>query len=518
MLWLVILLVISCNMHITDCENPQRVYNKYLGEYVWTSCGKCNTCKKRKASRWVARLEVERSQHLVSFFVTLTYADEWLPILAVDPNEDKDKLIDWRHDVQVSVSKDLTFLTASDKMYFDMRIAQFKGIPYVSVEDIQKFHKRLNKYFHDKVSKKWQNFRFFTVTEYGSTTLRPHIHSIYFVDDRQVADCFEEGVCSCWKYGISTTEPVLRSATSYVAQYLNELFELPSFYKDRPLRPFFLCSKRPPIGCFAECEESYKEIFDNGVSYRVVPSPTDSSKFVDVPLLRCVESRLFPKVKGFNFIPHSLRVALYRCCCGQYDKGLPYLRSFTDFICYVQGIVKLNPLSHVVSMLSEYFSCICHCFTDKGYECLKRLYYISKRVVRQAFAFGYTLEDYVSKIEDYWNAKEIYVLRKFYEFQQGFTENSEFLVYCYPEYCYNINKKEWRDLSLVSLPSLEDCCDFNTLVSVSADKYDKLIKSHFKNSYFESMEFSNSPLFHILNLYYAQKRYEIAQACCQSSA
>lgn len=498
-------------MNIVDCENPQRVYNKYLGEYVWTSCGKCNTCKKRKASRWVARLEVERSQHLVSFFTTLTYANEWLPILAVDPNEDKDKLVDWRHDIKVSVSKDLTFLTAADRLYFDRRIAQFKGIPYVSVIDIQKFHKRLNKYFHDKVTHKWQNFRFFTVTEYGSTTLRPHVHSIYFVDEKSVADCFEEAVRSCWFYGHSDTEPVLTTASSYVAQYLNELFELPSFYKDRPLRPFFLCSKRPPIGCFAERSEDFKEIFDNGVSTRVVADTYDSSKLVNVPLFKCIENRLFPKVKGFNFIPHSLRVALYRCCCRQYDEGLPYLRSFTEFVCYVQGIVKFNPLCHVVSMVSEYFSCVCHAFTDKGYECLKRLYYISKRVVRQCVEFGVTIEQYVSKIEDYWNAKELSCLKMFYEFQQNFTEDSELLVYAYPEYCYTQNKKDWRDLSLVSIPPLVECASYDMFCRDSADCFDKLTKSHFKNSYFEQLENSNAPLFHILNLYYAQKRYEVAQ-------
>ena len=85
-------------MNITDCEHPVRVYNKYLGEYVWTSCGHCNACKKRRSARWVVRLEKERSQHLVSFFVTLTYSDENLPILCYDDKFLRPgKLIDYLH-------------------------------------------------------------------------------------------------------------------------------------------------------------------------------------------------------------------------------------------------------------------------------------------------------------------------------------------------------------------------------------------------------------------------------------
>ena len=128
-------------MNITDCESPIRVYNKYLGEYVWTSCGHCNACRKKRASRWIARLETERSQHMTSFFVTLTYANEYLPILCPDDKYHRpDMFIDFRHDsVEVNVNE-FKFLTAADRQYFDERIATFGGIPYASVIDIQKAH------------------------------------------------------------------------------------------------------------------------------------------------------------------------------------------------------------------------------------------------------------------------------------------------------------------------------------------------------------------------------------------
>ena len=69
-------------MHLLSCEHPQRVYNKYSQEYVWVPCGKCNICKNRRAAHYTELLERERSQHLFTFFVTLTYSDEHLPMLS----------------------------------------------------------------------------------------------------------------------------------------------------------------------------------------------------------------------------------------------------------------------------------------------------------------------------------------------------------------------------------------------------------------------------------------------------
>lgn len=517
MLWLVISLEIRFDMNLVDCEHPIRVYNKYLGEYVWTSCGKCKACRKRRASRWVARLEVERSQHLFCFFVTLTYRDEDLPILSVDHTR-LDMLIDYRHlDVELNVNE-LSFLTAADRQYFDNRIAAKGGIPYANFSDIQKFHKRLNKYFYAKVSHKWQNFRFFTVSEYGSTVLRPHFHSIYFVDDQQVADNFEKGVRSCWRHGFDYIESVKRSATSYVAQYINELFDLPSFYHHIALRPKFVCSKRPPIGAFAERSEDFKEIFDFELTKRVVNDPKNPATLVDVPVLSCITDRLFPKLKGFRFIPHSLRVALYGLAARQVDAGLPYLRSFQDFLSVCRGHVpsqlncSLKPLNHAVTMLAEYIACVCHSFTDKGIECLKRLYYISKRVVRNCLEFGVTLEQYVCKIESYWSKRESEANGSFFNFLSRFSGNFENSVYVYPEYCYQVNPRDWTNLSDYSIAPLSFVPQYMSFCQENQIYYERITKGHFKNAYFESIKNRDNSLFNLLKNYYAKKRNEIAQA------
>ena len=245
-------------MELISCEHPVRVYNKYIDEFVWTSCGHCNACRKRRAARWVARLEAERRLHPVSLFVTLTYNEPSLPVLQF--NDEGDLLVSNKDSLSIPFDE-MVFSSVADKQYFDSRMA-LGGIPYASVVDIQKFHKRLNKWFHDNVTQTYKNFRYFTVSEFGSTTLRPHFHSIYFTDSLEVASRFAEGVCACWQFGISDTQYIEKSANSYVAQYLNELFDLPSFYHHSKIRPFFVCSKQPPIGMRDKWQEDFKEIFD----------------------------------------------------------------------------------------------------------------------------------------------------------------------------------------------------------------------------------------------------------------
>lgn len=484
-------------MEIFTCENPRRVYNKYIDEYVWTNCGHCNACKKRRASRWVARLERERMCRRFCLFVTLTYNEESLPRLFF--SSDGTSLVDSVRDVSVPFDE-LIFSSTADKQYFDSKMA-LCGIPYASVIDIQKFHKRLNKFFHDNVTQTYKNFRYFTVSEYGSTTLRPHFHSIYFTDDEQVASHFEEGVLSCWQFGRSDTQYVQKSANSYVAQYLNQLFDLPSFYTHRTLRPFFVCSKRPPIGGDYYNEDEFKDIFQNTRISQVKTRFAADTKLSHVPLLPCVENRLFPKIRAFGQISHSLRVALY----GFVGKGWSWYRDFEEFRWSVFYMIRDSPnrLDIKCSELVQYFNCIVDGFSEKGITALRRFYYICKRVLTYCFEFHCSVEYYVSKIEEYWNKKEYNALNMFYRMQEV-NENPEELVYCYPEFAYQ-NKEFITPKSDLNL--------FKRFIEQNSQDMSKRTKTHFKNGYFESLKVRSNQSYKLLiNYLYAKKCNEVIEA------
>lgn len=492
-------------MHLRSCLHPVRVYNKYLGEYVWTSCGKCPECRKRRAAKWINRLETERKQHLFSFFVTLTYDEKNLPLYHHDTK--RNVLVDGDDYDRCIPFDELSFSCPADKQIFH-DLMSYRGIPYVRISDVQKFHKRLNKFIHDNITSQYQNFRYFTVSEMGSTTLRPHLHGIYFVDSIQLAERFVSCIRKNWRYGRSDIQPIEGSATSYVAQYLNELFDLPSFYSHKLLRPFFVCSKRPPLGMFGQSSEDDKETFFKCSPTKVVSCQGGQGdvSLSAVPHLSCVENRLFPRFPFFSRVPHFLRASIYRCAFG----FVSFKEKFSDWLYHVRMMYVSRPDRHYFEPFVQYMSIVSRGFTETGINCLKRLYYMSLRVCRYAKEFGISVEKYVDYIDLYYSRKELYILNQFYKFQEQLVldrKNSvEELAFCYPEYMYQNGFSDEADNYCVKLMESRDY----SMQLQEADAYLKEnTKTHFKNEYFERLKERNARLYNILNNYRnAKKRYE----------
>ena len=503
-------------MHLRSCEHPIRVYNKYIQDYVWTGCGKCPSCKRRRAAKWISRLEAERRQHVVSMFVTLTYNQDSLPILEFSDDMLRSKAFystDGRllRDDLICIPFDeiKENLSSADAELLNSMMA-LRGIPYASVSDVQKFHKRLNKYIHDEISYHYKNFRYFTVSEFGSTTLRPHFHCIYFLDSWEVANRFKEAVNACWKYGIVDVQFIESSATSYVANYLNELFSLPSFYEHRQLRPFFLCSKRPSIGSFNEFSTSDEEIFNECLTQ--VPSPSSGSTKVDfVPLLPSTENRLFPKLPFYRSLPRYAKSQLYRLAV-QPRKWLGW-SSFKNWLeCLKDCFCVSRPDHHPYYVCREYLSLLADNFSEKGVNRLKRAYYISKRVMYQAYLFGVSVKEYVDRIDEYWCKKELMVLSKFFKFQEDYSVNhsSDELAFAYPEYMYQNKFSDEADNYCVSL---SECDDLRLQREESKAWHELNTKTHFKNAYFKSLEDKKDSIYKpLLKYYYAKKCNEVIEA------
>ena len=142
-------------------------------------CGKCFACKARRKSQATFRMDAERRYgHVVkhkdgtsevvrfrhSFFITLTYAEEFVPY-------------DWKY-VDRRTGEEITLLERQDT-------------PVLFPYHLQLFFKRLRRYY--KVP-----FVYYAVGEYGSeqNTLRPHFHMIFYsdMDWKQTVDAFRH----CW--------------------------------------------------------------------------------------------------------------------------------------------------------------------------------------------------------------------------------------------------------------------------------------------------------------------------------
>lgn len=520
-----------------SCEHPIRVFNKYTQEYVWTPCGKCNSCKNRRAMMFTEACERERSVSKFTMFVTLTYSETALPVYNFTGGFDSvDDLANFKYtgclissrerDLEVlEVNNDL-FDEQSDRDLFEYFLTN-KGIPYASKSDIQLFHKRLNKWFFNNVTHKYQNFRFFLVSELGSTTLRPHFHSLYFVNDSEVARRFEEGVLSCWKYGRTDTQYVENSACSYVAQYINKLSDLPSFYKACAIRPFYLASRNPFIGNLHKYAQSDEEIFHGSVVQTFTCGKKDSQPVLS-QLDKSIENRLFPKCYGFKSLSDPLRVELYSISSrfasksfrgfqerirhflyGQdkYDNleicGIGYSEYINTLSCYDVSF-KMSDLYFLLKKMVDGFS-------EVGINWLRRTYYLSRKVINNALRFGVSIFAYVQKIDEYYSKKELYLLKLMYNFQSEYLSHEENDLYdiqlMYPEYL-RINGFTLGDI-------LKEYCPDDVRVmhqDAAHFAYSNKI-THYKNIYLEALRLKNNSFFvQLKKFYHAKKRYEISEA------
>lgn len=139
--------------------------------YHKVPCGKCLNCYKKRAQHWAFRLEQEEKQHSSCLFVTLTYADENLPL--------------------------------TDTYY-----------PTLVKSDLQNFMKRLRKLHTEKL-------KYYAVGEYGTRYSRPHYHLILFGSNF-------EAIQSAWTlndiaighvYIGDVTPASIRYVTNYIITY-----------------------------------------------------------------------------------------------------------------------------------------------------------------------------------------------------------------------------------------------------------------------------------------------------------
>lgn len=164
-------------------------------DLITVPCGKCYACLSRKRSEWAFRLQKEQRYASSSYFFTLTYADEHIPV-----NE--------------------------------------KGFPSVSKDDIQRFMKRLRKMYSPT------KIRYFITSEYGPTTLRPHYHGLIFGSPAGSVDDFYKDLDKAWRLGYVQSGTVTDASINYCAKYCITRHSTPA--GSDPC--FSLSSRRPGLG------------------------------------------------------------------------------------------------------------------------------------------------------------------------------------------------------------------------------------------------------------------------------
>lgn len=197
------------------CTHPIKVKNQLY------PCGKCVACRSSRINDWAVRMTMENATYnQKAIFVTLTYADEFLP---TDRTLDKPEL--------VKFCKRLRYhLTHS-----------FRGIMDIMEQ---------------------KSISFFGCGEYGSQYGRPHYHLIIF--GLPFVPQLRSLITTCWKYGFVKIENIDGRHFHYVAKYsvktLNRAVN--------GIHEFTIMSRRKAIGKRYLMEHK-DEILDNQCKFKL---------------------------------------------------------------------------------------------------------------------------------------------------------------------------------------------------------------------------------------------------------
>lgn len=256
------------NKLVTRCQNPRTVVNKYTHEPVVVSCGHCPSCILRRSGIQTNLLTTYSAQFRYVYFVTLTYAPQFLPTLEVsvietctddiadvsvfpniddlDAGDPNTYLFGFRSVPRSSSVKlksstvERTFKDPEIRFTYPMKPKDLLSIlgkinhnipnriPYVCNRDLDLFLKRLRSYYPD------EKIRYYAVSEYGPTSFRPHWHLLLFSNSDRFSQTILENVSKAWSYGRCDASLSRGFAAPYVASYVNSFVALPDFYTQMP--------------------------------------------------------------------------------------------------------------------------------------------------------------------------------------------------------------------------------------------------------------------------------------------
>lgn len=316
---------------VDHCQHRSFITNKYTGARIAVDCGQCDYCIHKKAKKASMRVKTAGSAFKYSYFVTLTYDNEHIPLMncKVLHSEYEDVLgisgdshFGDEHHQYIPVSeykcddnsmlRHIFFEQVQGTVPFDREIKEYVPvkanwflsmdairsfiyktqsidktdypasaqygrdnlIPFLNYVDIQNYIKRLRKYLYKQLGS-YETLHFYAVGEYGPVHFRPHYHLLLFTNSEKVAEVLRYCHDKSWKFGRSDFQRAAGGSSSYVASYVNSLSAAPLLYRScRAFRP----KSRASIGffekgcSFVEDEDPYAQIerkIDSVVNGRV---------------------------------------------------------------------------------------------------------------------------------------------------------------------------------------------------------------------------------------------------------
>lgn len=320
---------IRTNVPNIRCSSPQRIYNKYLDEYLVVPCRKCVSCRNSYSRRIKDILVANVQKYPYTVAITLTYDNEHMPIM-YDLGHGKfafnrtGEIFDFSSVSSLFYKRPTVKL--EDGTIVPSNINGF-GVPYK--KDIQDFLKRLRISLHRHFIKyniqANEKLSYFVCTEYTPTSLRPHYHGTIFCESREAADFCIKNVAYCWKNAsieFRVSEFLKSSNPSYIAKYVSGYDDLPPLLSQQPCRTWHLASKTLYKALDQESDETLRKVFfDQNIERLEYDDFKESLAFV--PISYKVISRHFPKPRLFSRKDDKFFLRLYeKYKCNRYAKKI----------------------------------------------------------------------------------------------------------------------------------------------------------------------------------------------------
>lgn len=304
---------------VDHCQHRSFITNRYTGARIAVDCGQCDYCIHKKAQKASMRVKTAGSAFKYSFFVTLTYDNEHIPLMSCKVlHSDYDDAIGISGDIHFghefhryipvseyqcddsSMLRHIFFEQVQGTVPFDREIKEYAPIkdnwflsmdairsfihktqsvdktdypaskeygrdnliPFLNYVDVQNYIKRLRKYLYSQLGS-YETLYFYAVGEYGPVHFRPHYHILLFTNSEEVSKVLRHCHDKSWKFGRSDFQIARGGASSYVSSYINSLSAAPLLYRScRAFRP----RSRASLGFFekgcdfVESEDPYAQI------------------------------------------------------------------------------------------------------------------------------------------------------------------------------------------------------------------------------------------------------------------
>ena len=305
---------------VDHCQHRSFITNRYTGARIAVDCGQCDYCIHRKAKKASMRVKTAGSAFKYSYFVTLTYDNEHVPLFNCEVLDNVyDDVLGISGDTHFGYEKHsfvpvseyncadssqlhhIFFTQVQGTIPYNRASSQYESVkdnwflsmdairsfiaktqtsslygregslsdkygnnllPFLNYVDIQNYIKRLRKHLFQTLGS-YETLHFYAVGEYGPVHFRPHYHLLLFTNSDQVSQVLRYCHDKSWKLGRSDFQRSASGAGSYVASYVNSLCAAPLLYRAcRAFRP----KSRASIGFFekgcdfVEDEDPYVQI------------------------------------------------------------------------------------------------------------------------------------------------------------------------------------------------------------------------------------------------------------------